>query len=294
MGFGGSGAAGAFLNPKSKKGELTQLTNSAINFAINFYSQILPKSIHKSQLKHIFPDNSFQILNGAVVDVPPVLEFLTAKVKKVFEKVEEIKYADKVWKINSFQAKHLILATGAFPQNFLNEEFINIRPVWGERLDIEIDKKLTQIVHKKILVSQTVNGIVRVGATHFRNVFEREFNEQEQIELCNEAKEIAEFDSCKIIKVYSGVRSASFDYFPIIGQIVNSQKTIAKFPQLKHGRKYPEKEFIFYPNLTIFNGMGGYGFSLAPYLANLFAQNKLPKNVIPTRYFNRWVKKNQY
>ena len=37
--------------------------------------------------------------------------------------------------------------------------------------------------------------------------------------------------------------------------------------------------------------MGGYGFSLAPYLANLFAQNKLPKNVIPTRYFNRWVKK---
>jgi tRNA 5-methylaminomethyl-2-thiouridine biosynthesis bifunctional protein len=251
----------------------------------------LPKNIQKSQLKHIFHDNSFQILNGGVVDVPPVLEFLTAKVKKVFEKVEEIKYADEVWKVNSFQAKHLILATGAFPQNFLNEEFIKIRPVWGERLDIETDKKLTQIVHKKISVSQTVNGIVRVGATHFRNIFERESNKKEQIELCNDAKKIAEFNNCKIIKVYSGVRSASFDYFPIIGQIVNSKETIAKFPQLKHGRKYSEKEFIFYPNLTIFNGMGGYGFSLAPYLANLFVQNNLPKNVIPTRYFTRWVKK---
>lgn len=197
--------------------------------------------------------------------------------------------------MNGYSTKNIILSTGAFPQ-IIKEPYLNIRPVWGERLDIESSSNLSESYHKDISISQTVNGKIRIGATHHRDILERVSDEIEKDNLIFEAKKMVLLKNSKIVKSYSGVRSASFDYFPIFGKLVDSEKTIQKFPQIKNGRKYPESEYIFYKNLSIFTGLGGYGFSLAPYLAKIFVDNfenkiQFPNNFEPHRFFSRWVKK---
>jgi len=219
------------------------------------------------------------------------LQNFTKNIDVKFSKVSEITENENIWKVNNCFAKNVILSTGAFPQ-ILQEPYLKIRPVWGERLDISSNSILKESFHKDISISQTVQGKIRIGATHFRNILERTADEVERENLILEAKNMVNLESVKILKIYSGVRSASFDYFPIFGKMVDSNKTIAKLPQIINGRKYPNSEYHYYKNLHIFSGLGGYGFSIAPYLANLFSENiEIPNSVKPHRFFSRWVKK---
>jgi len=278
-----------------KDGELSKLTNSAIQFSIDFYTNFFSKHIHKSKLNHIFPDNTIQKIDGAVVDADAILENFTRKIDIRFSKVSKIGFSENRWKVDKYFAKNIILSTGAYPE-IVQEPYLNIRPVWGERLDVQTSTTFSESFHKDISISQTINGKIRIGATHHRNILERVSDEVEKEKLVLEAKKIVDFKNYKILKSYSGVRSASFGYFPIFGKVVDSEKTIKKFPQIKNGRKYPESEYIYYKNLSIFTGLGGYGFSLAPYLAKIFVDNlekelPFPKNIEPHRFFTRWVKK---
>ena len=55
-------------------------------------------------------------------------------------------------------------------------------------------------------------------------------------------------------------------------------------------------EYEYYPNLYMINGNGGYGFVLAPYLANILTQHllsakKISDRMSPARFFHRWAKK---
>ncbi len=295
LGYGGSGAAGAFLNPKvGKSGELAQLTNSAIDFAIQLYLKDFPEYIHKSTLNHINDGQTIKV-DGAVADAHEILKSFTKDIDINFSKVSEIKFDGEFWRVGDEIGKNLILTTGAYPQ-LIDELYLNIRPVWGERLDITTNRVLNESYHKDISVSQTVDGVVRVGATHFREVLQRDGLDRERLELLREAQSFVELPNSKIIKSYSGVRSASRDYFPIIGRVVDSRETVKRFPQLKNGRKYLAEDYIYYKNLYIFTGLGGYGFSLAPYLADRFVKNltsgeMFSKNLEPHRFFSRWVKK---
>ena len=284
------------MNPKvGKSGELSNLINSAIQYSTQLYSKKFPKYIHKSKLNHIFQDGTTEIVNGAIADADDILKSFTQKVDIKFSKVSEITEFQNGWKVDSYFAKNVILSTGAFPQ-ILKEPYLNIRPVWGERLDIKSSTNIYESYHKDISVSQTLNGIIRIGATHHRNILKRVSDEVEKENLVLEAKKIINLENIQISKSYSGVRSASFDYFPIFGKIVDSKKTIEKFPQIRNGQKYSKSEYIFYKNLSIFTGLGGYGFSLAPYLAKIFIDNlkkelSFSKNIEPHRFFTRWVKK---
>jgi len=296
LGFGGSGAAGAFLNPKvRKRGELSHLVNSAIQYSTQLYLDYFPKYIHQSTLNHINSDSTTTRVSGAVVDADGILKSFTDEVDIKFLKVSDIKFLNGSWRVEGIDGKYLILATGAFPL-LIDEPYLRIRPVWGERLDIYSDRVLQESYHKDISISQTVNGVIRVGATHFRGVLERESNPKEREELLREANSIVKLTNSKIVKSYSGVRSASFDFFPILGRVVKSKETIEKFPQIRNGRKYNPNEYIFHRNLFLFTGVGGYGFSLAPYLANIFVDRfengeMMDNNIEPYRFFSRWVKK---
>ncbi|HIO71260.1 MAG TPA: FAD-dependent oxidoreductase [Campylobacterales bacterium] len=290
IGSGGSGAAGAFLFPKvGKQGELAHLINSAINFSINFYLNHFPKYIHLSKLQYV---DTNSIVDGAVVDADEVLESMGRNIDIAFSRISKIEETSNGWRIEDIESRNLILATGAFP-TLVDEPYIKVRPVWGERIDITSDRYLNNSYHDEISISQTINGKIRIGATHFRNILHRDSSILEQEKLLNRAKKIVDLGNTSIVGSYSGVRSASHDYFPIFGKVVNSQKTIEKFPNIVHGKKYREDEYIYYPNLYIWTGLGGYGFSLAPYLSSLFLSNRLPAIVQPHRRFSRWVRKRE-
>ena len=86
-------------------------------------------------------------------------------------------------------------------------------------------------------------------------------------------------------------------HFPMIGKLIDSKKTIEKFPHLKNGSFIKDEMLLDTNNLFILNGVGGRGYVLSPYLANNLVEHIINKkeldNTITThRLFKRWVKKN--
>ncbi len=296
IGAGGSGSAGAFLNPKFGNSTLSQLINKSMNFSREFYLNNSPEFIHLSKLNHYEDNGEHFIFDSAVADANEILQLFSKNFQIEYINISKnnISHDGDFWQIDKFKTKNLVFTTGALSE-LTGEPYIKIRPVWGERLDIESDTFLENSFHNEISISQTINGKIRIGATHFRDIIERESSNIEREEFLSKAKNIVELKNAKIVGSTSGVRSASYDFFPVIGRVIDSKKTIQKFPQLIHGRKYNFTDFEYYKNLFIFSGLGGYGFSLAPYfgelLANSILNNKfLDDEVEPHRLFKKYVK----
>ena len=99
-----------------------------------------------------------------------------------------------------------------------------------------------------------------------------------------------------MLKDYTGLRSGSFDYIPIIGSLIQSAETLACCEKKVKVKKPNYDDFISYPHLYMINGNGGYGFVLAPYLAKILADHilrdaKIPKGLQCARFFARWAKR---
>jgi tRNA 5-methylaminomethyl-2-thiouridine biosynthesis bifunctional protein len=305
---GGSGAAGAFVSPKlGKDNILKSLINEAYLFSNSFYTQNfpsfftqtgvvqIPKSKNDIELfkqcidqglaikSNIYEKNSILFPEAGVVDA---IGLCLALLDGIDFKKEKAKY---------IKAKHTILAQGAYG-NLLQEPYLNIRPVWGQSIDISTTTNILKSSHKQISISQKLNNKVRLGATHHRFILEQECLKEDTLFLIKEANKIQKLDDVRLIKEYSGARAGSFDYIPMIGSIIKSAKTIEKFPSLKFGRKIEAKHYQFYENTSIINGMGGRGFVLAPFIAKklvdfLINNKEIEKELLPDRFFNRWVKR---
>jgi tRNA 5-methylaminomethyl-2-thiouridine biosynthesis bifunctional protein len=297
LGFGGSGAAGAFIHWKlEKEGDLATLNNLATSFAIQFYEKYFPKHFHKAVSDYHRIDGDILKVISGVVDAKPILHEFTKSTHYFEVNVEELKKISGVWNLGGVEGRKIIFATGAFPFP-INEKYIQIRPIWGQRIDVHSPTKNRLIQHNKVSISQNILGMHRIGATHHRNVLHKEISQEESEELLKKALDVIDLEEHVISKTYSGVRSASTDYFPILGKIVNSVETMQKFPQIRNGRAYPHEEYIYYKNIYLFSGFGGHGFTLAPYLSYKFVQNLksgkefLDNFIEPHRFFTRWVKR---
>ena len=107
---------------------------------------------------------------------------------------------------------------------------------------------------------------------------------------------MVELKEPKILKVYKGVRSASIDFFPILGEIVDVKKSLEKYPYIIHGSKVPPNLLIRKKSIYIINGLGSRGFVLAPFVSKLlvdFILNKkeLPKKIENSRLFYKWARR---
>ena len=141
-----------------------------------------------------------------------------------------------------------------------------------------------------------------MGATqdvHFSPFDDRIYDvEAGRKELLTKASQTLDLKEVKILRDYTGLRSGANDYLPILGTLVDAAATLARHPHLQHGKKVAPKEYVYYPNLIMINGSGGYGFVLAPYLAKrlkeyLVDKKPLDERLSPSRFFPRWAKKGQ-
>lgn len=335
---GGSGAAGAFISPKfSKAGELKKLINDAFIYSMQFYEQKLPQHFKKSSLIHLAKDEqdgetleyykkhtdlelenptkeSLEKLNPdalefgyvsmqtGVVDAQKMCEALCAKAKFFREEVTSLVYDEDMWIINeTYSAREVVLATGAYKQ-LLPEPYIQLRGVWGHRIDVKTSTKNENTLHQYVSISTSdKEGVLAIGATHDVHYHPQSAKEPYDIEagraeLLAKAAKTIKLEKIEVLKDYTGLRSGSFDYLPLLGRIVLSGETLAcceKQIRVKH----PDfNQFLYYPNLYMINGNGGYGFVLAPYLAKMLREyvleaKKIDERLSPARFFARWVKR---
>jgi tRNA 5-methylaminomethyl-2-thiouridine biosynthesis bifunctional protein len=332
---GASGAAGAFLSPLlGKPNKFKDLVTSALKYSTKFYIKNTPKFIEKCGTIRIPKDEKdkekfnsyinymdfeyskkedgyfFEI--GSVADGYNICKTLVKNIQTKFNySVDKIEYKNNLWKINNeYFAKNLIITTGANTK-LIKEKYFNIRAVWGQRIDIHTASKLKQNYHKDCSVSKSFTiskdiEKISIGATHHRLNDDTKhlctqcsnicIKKDDTISLLEKAKKIVKLENIEVIKEVAGARACSIDYFPIVGELINSEKTINEFPYIVNGTNVQDKRFTKIKNLYVINGVGGRGYVLAPYLAKKLYEY-ITKNIVlydtitPNRLFKRWVKK---
>lgn len=320
-----SSVAGGFLSPLlGKPNSFKDLVNKALNYSLDFYKTNMPKHIKQCgtlrlpkdktnnikfqeyekyiDTQYIKQDGGYFFPKASVVNSSHICKSLLKDIDIKFDtKINSIKKVDELWYLDDkFMAKKLILTTG-YQDMLVDEFYLKIRSVWGQRIDILTTSKTSYNYHKECSVSissvyDEIYNKIGIGATHHRFITNKKNNKDDTNQLLQKAEDIVKLQDIKVINEVSGVRACSVDYFPLVGKVIDSKKTLQEFPYLKNGTKVDENRFTTYKNLYILNGLGGRGYVLAPYLAkrlcDLIVNDKcLDENIKVNRLFKREVKR---
>lgn len=328
---GGSGAAGAFINPKiSKSGPLKELIEKAYLFSLPFYSENFKEYTTPAPLLHIakYEDendkveyfkahtslkteeippgllssltpfaSSFSnvyIKDNAIVEAKEVCQAMLEGIAQDRIEVRSPEYRDGYWHIDSYRAKKLVLCTGAY-EGIFKEPYMKLRRIYGQRCEVKSSTHMQATVHHEVSVSATKkNGCIAIGASHYLEKEQMPSQDEGEARLIELALKSVKLEDIRIHSSFTGMRSGSNDYLPILGPVVKAKESILAHPEILKGAKDTDLEY--YPELYSINGVGGYGFVLAPYLSSLMTEyivngNELPEYLAPKRFFYRWAKK---
>ena len=270
-------------------------------------------------------DDGYFFEIGSQVTPSLICEKLTKDIeKKLSYNVEKLEQnQDSTWIINDeLCAKNIILTTGADIKH-IKEEYFDIRGVWGQKIDVSTTTQTHINYHKECSVSKAskIEGSdlykVSIGATHHKfncdknicnycietanindcsKCYNNSIVNSDSAKLIALANDIIKLENVEVIDVKIGARASSNDYFPMIGKLVDSKKSIEKFPHLLNGTHIKNSMLETVNNLYVINGVGGRGFVLSPYLANELVEHiindkQIEDNLSNHRLFKRWAKK---
>lgn len=332
---GGSGAAGAFISPKfSKGGPLKEIMAAAHAEALDFYAENFPRYTLQRPLLHIanspaeseklasfkagtdlrfseVPESirsyllpeaqmseSIYLERSAVVDAPGVCRAMAEGIDFFYTEAADPFYEKGLWHVGNLRGSHLVLTTGAYPK-VLPSDSVKLRAIWGHRIDIRSTTDLPCILHHFVSISPTTReGIIAIGATHDVH-YDPFAGEPYDVEsgrrtLLEKAAQTLKLDNITIVGDYTGLRSGTFDYYPICGRLVDEAATLEQARE--SGNKPDLDSCVFYPNVWMLNGSGGYGFVLAPYLARKLAtaitgEGEMEPELSPGRFLVRSLKR---
>lgn len=268
--------------------------------------------------------NGYYFSIGSQITPSEICSYLTKDIETRFNtNIENLnQQEDNTWILdNQIKAKKLILTTGA-DTRLIKEKYFNIRAVWGQKIDILTNIKTDINYHKECSVSKAIKidenkYKVSLGATHHRFDCDKD--------ICNYCVEVANINSCsrcytsditskdsqkliklandivdlgqvEVIDVKIGPRASSVDYFPMVGKLIDSAKSIEENPHIINGSFIKEDKLAMHENLYVINGVGGRGFVLSPYLAkqlvdNIIENKEIDKDITTYRLFKRWAKR---
>lgn len=320
----------------SKAGELKEIIEEAFVYSMEYYETNFKHFFTKAQLLHIAKDEAeeeslrvfkakttlklkkpneellesltqsakeqeYVSLDAGVVNAKEICQEMIAGAKFVSLDVQELTWEDGYWLINeSYAARELILATGAY-KTIIKEPYIGLRGVWGHRIDVKSKLKNPYSIHQFVSIAPSSDGVIAIGATHNVHYHPQTAKEPYDVkagreELLEKAARTVNLDAVEVVADYTGLRSGSHDYMPLLGSLVLSKETLECCEKSIRVKKPDFKEFLYYPHLYMINGSGGYGFVLAPYLAKMLKEQilrgkEISPRLSPARFFARWVKK---
>ncbi len=326
---GGSSAAGAFVSPKIGKGsELQRLTNEAFDFAKEFYLHHFPQhfsqtgviripkdkedaekfneyEVHNEAKRKLLSDKelhnlglkdhleSFLFEEAGVCDAPKMCEAILAEIDYEQHELTTLHYKDDCWTVGEYCATSLLLATG-YENKYFDMRYMGVKGTWGSRGDYSSDLKLDHSMHKRISVSSNIDGIIKIGATHDQDTDICIKCDGEPLKrLFDVASTMVDTSDFQIKETFCGMRSGSKDYFPLVGDVVDTYHMLKNYPKILKGAK-PELKKI--ENLYICNGLGGRGFVFAPMMGKMLAEHIVDNKAIdprvhPDRLFLKWCRK---
>ncbi len=330
---GGSGAAGAFVSPKIGKGSALQtLTNEAFEYAKDFYLRTCPEHFHQTGVIRIPKDeadaqkffeyekynensyewyskerlhalgieagfDSFFFPEAGDCDAPKVCQFLLSDIEVRIEEVLQLQKENQLYQLltphSSLLTKNVVLATG-YESTLADLRYMGIRGTWGTREDFGSTLDLNVSMHQSMSVGANVDGIIKLGATHEKEVKEVvSCSETQALTLKEKASSLIDTSDLELKEVFCGMRAGSKDYFPLVGKVIDVPYMLETCPAIVRGAK-PVLKHI--DNLYVLNGLGGRGFVFAPLMAEILAKHmtqglEIDKRVNPDRLFLKWCRK---
>ncbi|MEA2111495.1 MAG: FAD-dependent oxidoreductase [Campylobacterota bacterium] len=215
--------------------------------------------------------------------------------------VNSVRYENGLYDVEGIEAKKVILTTGAH-KHLVNMPYFTPRAIFGHRINIKTSTHNPVNIHQFVSISKSIDDdIIAIGATHdvHYNLLESDVAydyEAGRAELLQRAQKSIALKDIEVLEDHIGMRSASIDHLPLVGAVVDAKKTVEKLPEILRGKKYNADEYEYFNNLYTINGVGGYGFVLGPYLAQILCDHIVSNEVIdtrllPSRFLRRYIKK---
>ena len=315
---GGSGAAGAFISPRiGKGGKLQELTNTAFEFAINFYSTNYPQYFHPTGILRLpksdddtkkfkiykqYNHTPYEIYNkdrlnslgikeheigfffpqAGDCDAMRLCEAMVSDIDYEQMFVKKITKSGNLWEIFSdsrvLKVPAIVLASG-YENTLFDMRYMGIKGLWGSRGDYYTESKIATTIHKDFTLSSYRDGYIKIGATHIKSPNPCMLCDGKPLkDLENKAKKLYPNLTLKLKRTLCGMRSTSKDHFPLVGPVLDIKSMLQKYPSLYKGAK---AEFEYLDSIYILNGLGGRGFVFAPLMAKYLTDYITKAKILP-------------
>lgn len=268
------------------------------------------KKLHEIS-KNFMNIDGFFYENAAVIDPLQICLELTKKCDFYKRDVKELCFKDGFYTIDDIKARSIILAQGV-SSSLVEIPYMKISPIFGLRVDVKTTTKVPFNIHKSISVSTNKqDGTISIGATQQRHDDEKmeclttcdkcayyiNSDEVQIATLLKQAEELIKLEDLEVVKTYKGARATIKSYFPVIGKVVDYERSLKKHPSIKNGTKIPPEMLEYYPNMYLINALGSRGFVYGPYLAKILTKSILhnetmPKEVSTEKLFYKAARKN--
>lgn len=212
--------------------------------------------------------------HAGYLDIPKLLQasenYFNSFGSILNEKVnyQEIGISEENITYKNNSASKIIFCEGWLIKNNPWFDYIPMKPVKGEIITVKIEnKKFSTIISGGLFSVPRIEGDYKVGSNYNWKELNEVPTENIKSDFKNEISEILDTKSILVTQHVAGVRPASHDRRPMIGQ---------------HPR---------FQNLLLFNGLGARGVALAPFTAQFLVQNLISKTSIPSEIsVNRFSK----
>ncbi len=323
---GGSLAAGAFVNPKlSKPSPYARYLHDAFTFTTRLYrSRFAPLFLRSGLLKLPLDEEDRGRLEGYFPAIDPAWRRTQAgylhpeagmidphalchalaeriELRRGFE-VCAPRFHSGLWRIGPFQAPRLLLATGSDTLP-IPLPYLPIKRLGGYRYDVTFgtDSHMRHTLHAALSLSPKLQGRVILGASYQRRASLQELArsaQEDRAGLLERAAGIVAMHRPHILGYRTGIRAASFDYFPYLGEAIDHERTLERYPTLARGTRIPKERFVRFEGLYLHTALGSRGFVLAPYNAMLLRDLILEGRPLPApldlaQRFVKWARRTQ-
>ncbi len=247
--------------------------------------------------------------NAAIVDPLEVCQSLIKGCDFYQKDIKVLKQEDGYYDCEGLKARNIILAQGVNTP-LVEYPYVEISPIFGVRIDVKTSTQIPFNIHKSISVSTNKkDNIVAIGATQQNHSlapaqcdticekcpFYLNRDEEDVKSLLKQSQELIELNELEVLKVYKGARATIKSYFPVIGKVINYEKTVEKYPSIKNGTTIPNTLLEYYPNIYTINALGSRGFVYGPYLADILKENilngvEIPKEISLEKLFYKMAR----
>jgi glycine oxidase len=165
---------------------------------------------------------------------------------KIFpEKIDinELKVDEEGIICRNAKARNLIFSEGIGVQNNLYFNWLPLKPLKGEIMDVKLPFTINKIFNRGVFILPIRGNVFRIGSTYDHHDLSWNATVQGKKQLTEKLKALINCDF-DILDHTAGIRPATRDRRPFVG----------RHPKFK--------------NIFIFNGLGTKGVSLAPYFAH--------------------------